>query len=160
MEGCCVCSSLLRFIVSYCCCSTCCCGDAGGGIVESSPRSRIWLAYGYMGRIQSVGSGSSLRLRLRRIIAVDDEAIALSRSQQSLCAQLFITMSVFLWRSNAILYRKFPHCRSSKSAGENFVDQISRTEFRMVSFSCESCQDTIKKPKLDNVYYSHGYSID
>jgi hypothetical protein len=40
---------------------------------------------------------------------------------------------------------------------ENFVAKNllrGRPGSKMVSFSCESCQDTIKKPKLDNVTIS------
>ena len=37
---------------------------------------------------------------------------------------------------------------------------VRRAETKMVSFSCESCQDTIKKPKLEAVYTSLLSIID
>ena len=40
------------------------------------------------------------------------------------------------------------HRTAKKFCGSNYC--IHRDRSKMVSFSCESCQDTIKKPKLDN----------
>jgi len=43
---------------------------------------------------------------------------------------------------------------------ENFWVGISEAQSaRMVSFVCEACQDTIKKPKLETVYISRDLTL-
>ena len=58
------------------------------------------------------------------------------------------------WLSMAVeccsVHRKYPPpIPLLKTVQEKFFVDSNQT---MVSFSCESCQDTIKKPKLDNVF--------
>jgi hypothetical protein len=80
-------------------------------------------------------------------MAVDDEAIRVfEQSSQSGASVFGRCMAV----ERHTVQRKI-HRRSQNLQEKKFVDQSIEQSSIMVSFSCESCQDTIKKPKLENV---------
>jgi hypothetical protein len=71
---------------------------------------------------------------------------------------------LFIWRPEALWEHTPVYVADEGHSGSDFPLPIEKFclpkiflrrrpgTTRMVSFSCESCQDTIKKPKLENVH--------
>ena len=114
-------------------------------VEDSTPKSSV--NDGAERVAHNVGKGSSFLFRLRRIMAAEGDAIAgwASPSGKTRLKKLACKFVLV-----AAVCHFVSHIKNVDQE-KNFANQLVEKSAEMVSFSCEQCQDTIKKPKLEAV---------